>query len=503
MSKKQIKNILEELYKIDKSLKSYGPQLEEIVVRLIEAKPDIVIDEEFKKGLYQELMAKAGELKPLKNKGVNLWQWIFARKLSYAFVGAVVIVVLMVGINYLVSKNRIEPFQPQSGSGNEFNKIVLSDNAFGSLAIAEGDQQAQQLDTTGVPAGRGGGGVGGSGADSSTISVMPEKIAQCVSGETGCIIPPYIYPEYTYTGGEINLDQSQVEVLRKKSKIEYASSFAGFLETFGFGLADLSAFDNTRIQTINLVQDKEFGYTIFINLDEGIISMDMNWLKWPQQQLENQLRESDILSDEELIKITNQFIGEHRINMGSYGQPEVENTWRGDYVIAKAESRFYAPEIISVLYPLLIDGKQVYEQWGGKVGVRINVNLRYKRVSGLYNLSFQDYESSKYEAETDASRIIKIAERGGLNMYYYIMEGVETTKIELDTPIQAYMIFWKYDETSRSNQILFIPALVFPIKNLPAEGYYYQKNIIVPLAKELLDQNEQPPYPVPLMKEAQ
>jgi len=65
------------------------------------------------------------------------------------------------------------------------------------------------------------------------------------------------------------------------------------------------------------------------------------------------------------------------------------------------------------------------------------------------------------------------------------------------------MIFWKYDETSRSNQILFIPALVFPIKNLPAEGYYYQKNIIVPLAKELLDQNEQPPYPVPLMKEAQ
>lgn len=55
MSKKQIKNILEDIYKIDKSLKAYGPQLEKIVVEILEAKPEISIDKKFKKELYQEL----------------------------------------------------------------------------------------------------------------------------------------------------------------------------------------------------------------------------------------------------------------------------------------------------------------------------------------------------------------------------------------------------------------------------------------------------------------
>jgi len=45
---------------------------------------------------------------------------------------------------------------------------------------------------------------------------------------------------------------------------------------------------------------------------------------------------------------------------------------------------------------------------------------------------------------------------------------------------------------------LIIPALIFPITKTPVEGYYYQKNIIVPLAKELLEENENP---VPLLKE--
>ena len=49
MSKKQIKNILEDIYKIDDSLRVRGPQLEKIVAEILEAKPEVSIDEKFKK----------------------------------------------------------------------------------------------------------------------------------------------------------------------------------------------------------------------------------------------------------------------------------------------------------------------------------------------------------------------------------------------------------------------------------------------------------------------
>jgi hypothetical protein len=502
MSNKQIKNLIDELYKIDESLKDYGPQLEKIIAKIIEAKPDVKIDEQFKEELYKQLMVKAGKPKPAKVGGINVWQQIFSKKLSYAFMGAVAIVVIMFGVNYFVSINKKEPFQAPSGLSNEFNKVVLSDNAFGSLAVAE-EQGAQELDTAYAPVGRGGEGTAGSGGGTSTISAMPEKIA-CM-GQEGCIIPPNYFPEYVYVGEDAKLEQDKMEVLRRKNKIMPL----GILETFDFGLTDLSAFKDAKIQTINFVQDKPYGYTVFINFDEGTISIDAYWPKWPQPYSKcadekcyesMQLDLSDLPADEELIAIANRFIAEHGIDLKNYGQPEIENEWRNQPGILKAQ--LYVPDYISLVYPLLINGKFVYEQSGTKFGVRVGINIREKKVSGLYNLSLQEYESSMYETETDFSRILEIAEKGGMNGYYYWSEG-QSQKVEIGTPSQEYLVIWKYDQEKQINQMLIVPALIFPVTKTPTEGYYYSKNIIVPLVKELLEEREIPPYPMPLMEKAQ
>ena len=502
MSKKQIKNLIEELYKIDGSLKDYGPQLEKIIAKIIEARPDIKIDEQFKEELYEQLMIKFGKPESAKIRGINIWQWIFSKKLSYAFVGAVVIVVIMFGVNYFVSINKIEPFQTPSGLSNEFNKVVLSDNAFGSLAIAE-EQGAQELDTANAPAGRGGEGTAGGGGGTGSVAPMPGKIA-CM-GQEGCIIPPDYFPEYIYVGEDVKLEQDKMEVLRRKNKIIPLD----ILESFDFGLTDLSAFKDAKIQTINFVQDKPYGYSVFINFDEGTMSIDAYWSKWPQPYSKctddkcyetMRLKPTDVLADEELIAIANQFIAEHGINLKNYGQPEVENDWRNQPGIL--ETQLYVPDYISLVYPLLIDGKFVYEQSGTKFGVRVGINIREKKVSGIYNLSLQEYESSMYETETDFSRILEIAEKGGMNRYYYWSEG-QSQKVEIGTPSQEYLVIWKYDQEKQTNQMLIVPALIFTITKIPAEGYYYQKNIIVPLVKELLEENQDKPYPVPLMKDAQ
>ena len=497
MRNKQIKNILEDIYKIDDSLRVRGPQLEKIVAEILEAKPEVSIDEKFKKELYLKLMERVSEFKQKEATRINIWQRMFGRKLSYSLVGAVITVLIVVGIGYVANQNGVLVFKTKTlETAFEFSKVALNDNAFGSLKSEEQPQAA--LEGRGNEAGSGGG--GGSGTSGSGTAVMPDQTVAC-AGQAGCVVPPYYFPEYVYTGEDVKLEQTRVEVLRRKNRMEPL----GILESFGLGLVDLSVFKDAKIQTVNFVQDKEYGYNVSINFEEGTISVDAYWPRWPQLYNkcaddrcieENRIKFSDIPSDEELIRIANQFIAEHGISLKSYGQPEEENDWRNQPGIL--ETQIYVPDSIFLIYPLLIDGKSVYEQSGIKLGIRVGINIREKRVSGMYNLSLQEYESSMYDAETDFSRILEFAEKGGVNRYYW-NEG-QTKKVEIGTPVQEYMVEWRYDQNNRMNKMLIIPALIFPITKTPVEGYYYQKNIIVPLAKELLEENENPPYPVPLLE---
>lgn len=491
MNKKQIENILEDIYKIDDSLRTRGPQLEKIVAEILEAKPEVSIDEKFKKELYLELMERVSGFKQKEATRINFWQRMFGRKLSYSLVGAVITVLIVVGVGYMANQNGVLVFKTKTiETGFEFSRVALDNNAFGSLI----DQPADVSESR--DSGGGGGGTM-SGGGGSGMTAMPDQKITCL-GQTGCVIPPYYFPEYVYAGEDVKLEQTRVEVLRRKDRME---SF-GILESFGLGLVDLSVFKDAKIQTVNFVQDKEYGYNVSINFEEGTISIDAYWPKWPQAynkcvddrcMEENRIKFSDIPSDEELIKIANQFIAEHGISLKNHGQPEEENDWRNQPGISEAQ--IYVPDSISLIYPLLIDGKSVYEQSGIKLGIRVGINIREKRVSGMYNLNLQEYESSMYDAETDFSRIIEFAEKGGINRYYW-NEG-QTKKVEIGTPIQEYMVVWRYDQDNQTNKMLIIPALIFPITKTPIEGYYYQKNIIVPLVKELLEENENPLYPMP------
>lgn len=212
------------------------------------------------------------------------------------------------------------------------------------------------------------------------------------------------------------------------------------------------------------------------------------------------LTAADIPADEELISITDRFISEHKINLSGYGEPEIDKSWNRVYYYGPGQeaSQAYVPDVITVKYPLVINGSFVYEQGGYKLGITVNVNIRHKKVSGLYNLSVQEYESSLYEAETDFSKILKAAEKGGL--YNYFMSYEETKEFEIGTPEKAYSVIWKYDQSSQTSRTLLVPALVFPVNTTPdTEMYYYNDKIVIPLAKELLESVDYP-MPVPLME---
>jgi len=521
-SEKNIKDILDDLYKIDPFLEKYEEKVKNAVKELLKSKPDVEIDDKFVMELRERISDKIEELRyqPQK-KRVFSWQVFFTQKFAYGF-GGILALFLCAGLFfYLSNSNRNTVIQVGQNTGhNELKTIALGNNAFGLLQInntqgaqesaANGSSASSDTGTvTKTATGLGGG--GGMTAAGSAPSAMPV----CVSPDC-----PYYYSfKYVYIGDPITLDQNQVEVLRRRSKIDYSGSVSGLLQSFGFGLADISGFDGARLQSVNLVQDRDFGYSIYINFDEGTISIDAYWPKWPHQQTTNckgevctttyedwsNVSSADVPPDEELIKTANSFAASHGIDLSYYGHPEVIKDWISPVPLPAAEGETiaqpYISDTISLRYPLVINGKNVYDQSGSKFGLTIVVNIRYNKVSGVYNLYLQDYESSMYEAETDFSKILNIAEKGGIYNYLY-SDGTDNIKeVEIGTPEQAYAINWQYDESSQSSKMLLIPALVFPITK-SVEGYYsYISKIVIPLAKEMLEQSNNYPGPIrPLME---
>lgn len=197
----------------------------------------------------------------------------------------------------------------------------------------------------------------------------------------------------------------------------------------------------------------------------------------------------DMPADDQLIATAKNFLSQHGINLNNYSDPTVDNTWRVQYAAATPDAQ-YVPDNITVLFPLTINSTDVYEQGGNQNGLFVNIDVRRMTVTSVSPVQNNQYQSSSYTAETDASAIIKIAEQGGTqNGGIYYMGGTsdqKTQEIDLGTPKRVYAVIWQYaDNTSKQ---LYVPALAFPVVNPPKDAPYFTKYIIVPLAKDLLNQ---------------
>lgn len=492
---KQIRELLDELYIIDPGLKKYEPGLIKIVDEFISARPNTKFTNEFKEQLRAEILSRINEKQANKNT-LNINQFTIMNKLFYAIGGAVVCIAL-VAVFY-PSIREISTGEINLASTLQIEN--MSAGAFGSLApIEESDSMGQPMaDASARATGLGGGGGGGYAG----ISMGNEA-------DMKMIAPDFIRYTYKYTGEDIELTSDQVNVLKRVKNANDGQSLWSLVKNIKFNGLDFNSFKNVGVQSLSFVEDRDFGYQISMNFDEGSLSVNENWQKW-QSEMNNcrdeacyekyRLSIDDVPSDEEIIALANQFIAQYNFNLSEYGEPVVDNIWRTYYDQAIEPGNMYVPEIISVLYPQKIDGQDVYEENGADTGVRVNVNIRYNKVSGIYGLFTENYQSSSYEAETDISRILKVAEQGGRNYYNY---GGTVEELSLGTPQVGYMRYWKY-ENNLSEELL-VPALIFPILDKPENSnYYYMQNIVVPLVKDVLDQpgysgdNDQFPEPMPL-----
>lgn len=477
---KRIDALLEELYANAPDLRAQDASLRTLVQELLLSKPDAKIDERFVERLRSELLVRASAVSPKLNS-MNL----FSAKYRFLVPSLAVLVLAVAGVAAIQGFR--QPGRPASSRvalAPVFERVKA--NAFGKLAggpaVPEGDAAPNAASmaaetTTAAPAPRPQSGGGGMGLAADSKMIAPDWI-------------PTIY-RYVYAGDAIENLDAQVDVYRRTKAAPAVGPLAALRET-NLGLIDLSGAKDAFVQSFTIAETGDQGYVFTVDTQEGMVNIFQNG-KWnsplsscvDQACYErNRLQEGDMLSDEELIRIADAFLAEYGISKAEYGAAIVSNQWRAQYAAmdAAARSSFWFPEGVSVVYPILVDGKDAHDESGFPYGLNVTVDVRMKRVQSVWNLFARTYQVSSYAAETDVKRLLGIAENTD-NYGGGWPENAKRVDVELGTPKIAYVRSWQ--QTGATGAELLVPALVFPIKNPPAE--LWRQNVIVPLAKEMLD----------------
>lgn len=481
----EIKKILDELYAIDPAFRQHEGKLISIIGQLLQSKPEVKINQEFVEKLRRQLAAQATLMKDqtATQTAPRFWTWAFSA-------GALVVILALVANIYKKDNTIITQDAGNQLFASNAEVSQAGQQAFGRLSGSE----------LAPATGMGGGGMGGDAFAPLGSSSAKSSRPQSGGGGSGVSIYPYQPYTYVYKGGEIKLTDDQLKVYRRVKGLGTSLTASQLLKQLNFGMLDANKFSNTKVESLVITEDREFGYNLSISFTEGVVGIYQNWQRWPmpekdcrdEQCYQNlRMKLSDIPSNEELIAISNKFLSDHKISLASYGSPVVQDTWRVEYENFADKSQFYIPNMLTVVYPLKIEGQEVYDQSGNPTGLMVSVDARFKKVSGVNELTNLKYQSSMYPAVTDAQAIINIAEKGGQYGLPYPMADSgsgDKTEVGLGQPQTVYVKFWHNDGGIQSQELL-APALFFPFLNFP-QGNYYQKGIVVPLVKELLEQQD-------------
>ena len=485
-----VTTLLEELYRIDPTLRNHEAELIPLVEKLLRHKPDIRPDERFVQELRAQLTERASLSSATKDGRGSLFPFLTMHTLSRltpAIAGLLVGVLLAVPATYLVLRPESLPSFVRGdadGTDSLFTYSVrpeATNRAFGALdAVAT------------VPQGRGGG--GGGGGDVAAESAALDAPA------TSKIYPPE-YQEYVflYEGGFPELPAT-VNVLQREKAIA-APAASSVLKNFNIGMVDLGSFTDARVDAVNFSQQQEFGYMFYVSLREGTISISQDWERWPHpesrctsEECYQQYRPTpaDVPTDGKAVEIAQGFLQSHGIDIAQYGAPEVDNNWRREYERMEDKRYAYVPDSVRVIFPLLVEGEPVYDMGGGKSGISVGVHVKHLRVSDVWGIQNQTYASSAYDGIQDAE-VIRTYLKNLEKMPVSVLDQndgatVKTVEIKLGEPKTGYTLTYLQDGTQSKE--LLVPALIFPVLDVPEGQYYYRQYITVPLAAELLGKQD-------------
>lgn len=255
----------------------------------------------------------------------------------------------------------------------------------------------------------------GGGGDA-TMSKMAPSDASLPSP----LMPPYemkVY-KYVYTGSGYTIAENEMGVLQKKKNTITSADAEFILSNFSLSSFDIRKFKNLRLNNITLSEEKEYGLNLYIDLNEGNVFVTKDWSRWPHLNCQteacfqaNRTSIANVPSEVDMIGLANRFVEEYKIDISSYGTPYVNQEWRVEYDRATDKSQSYIPEIQHVVYPLRLDGTEVFEEYGQPRGITIGIDIKNRRVAEVNGIEKLEFEESKYAVETDFQKVLQVAEK--------------------------------------------------------------------------------------------
>lgn len=506
-----ITKILQDLYELDPDLKNYEPQIMKIIEKFLNEKPDVRIDDDFAAELKSRIMSEA---KNMKKEDANQTTFVWLPKIAYVLSGAALVVLLALPFVNFKSAN----VQKRLSLDSSKSKLAVLDrvntvkpNAFGFL------NQADLQAADGSTAGKGAGGEAPIAADQAAglggggNYAISESEKMAVSSRM--IAPSLANYEYVYTGEEFNLSGEAGKVYKKANNSFSSGSLVDDLKNISSSVLDLDKFSNMEVQTVNLLEDKEFGHSLFINNEIGSIDIGTNWQMWPRPQDEcrdpdcferYRLGINDVPADDKIINIAKNYLESLNIELDNYGEPSVRKYWEDQILRGEDKANIYIPDEVSVIFPLQIEEKPVYDESGNPSGLTVGVNIRYDKVTNVHAINNDTYDASEYDLVNDKDRIMKVLEQGGIHPNYRYEDADKTITVNLGNPEQTLLRYWRYDEKQGKSEEFYIPALYFPVESISDEtAYFYKKAIVIPLVEDFLKQREDDVriQPMPLLKE--
>ncbi len=533
--------IIADLLELDQSLKPLEIELRKLVAEFIKNKPEPLLSERFETELKSVLVEKIKELKNENMQEKNVFsRGVLFKKLAFSLGAmALALLILIPTVNSLKNKNLANNEDLILVEDNATKITRLDDKAFGEINFQNNVEGAEENFVKPMVNDL------NSGAQAPKPEITNDKLVirnDSYKGETYLIdastttnsdglitmiepaatkeiigmggfdgnidiAPDFIeYPSfaYIYEGDDLTelvagLDKVDVY---KRVKSQYNNpSLLNFITNMGSDLINLKKFNDnaSKVSYFSINEEKEFGYVLSFDSNGGGISLYQNWQYWPQ--FGNECRDeacfaryrfnyTDLISNEEAVSIAENFLNNFGIDRNTYGEAAVNYDFHQIYEASENKSELYVPEETTVIFPILIEGKEVKDESGQAYGLYVNVNSRHKKVSGLNNLLPNRYEVSAYESFNDPEEIKRLAEQGGLN-FYKDPYATKEIKVYLGTPTLILSRQFQYGE-GYDNSELFVPALSFPVLRLSEETqFFYQKNIVIPLVKDLINQNNQ------------
>lgn len=418
----------------------------------------------------------------------------------------VVIIVLVAGGVWYAQKNNKSILSGGLRGTEQLlsSKYTVKDataESFGDLSkvsIVPATQSASLKSAAPVaPAGLGGAsGMGGA----------PENVATDKMIAPGEPYPVATQYTFKYDGGELpELAESQ-GVLKRAKPQQPAGIVSKVISFLSFGLVDLTKLTNPILSSVMFTEDKPEGYQASVDLEQGNVYFYKNWAKWPNDAYNcievacitpKPMKIEDLPSDADMIAAADQFITDYGISKEGYGAPIVNNQWRVQYENASPAERinWYIPEQLQITYPLLIDGKSILDESGYVYGMSVFVDAKSKKVTSTSDLVTKQFERSYYTGVTDSDKIMDVVKKGGFRNASYEDPGARKVQLKLDTPTIQTVKMWYSNDNYKNNSELYVPTLVFPIKNWK-ETNYWRQNIFVPLVQDILNSDDQQPIPI-------